>query len=313
MFTVVDVDRDDDSGWLEAFASGGILRFRGQGEWSVAERLAALDFVGLPSGWRCSRPDNVLEPMFTYVEDHSHTFEMTEVSGRGADNSEFIPWHIESPNWFYPQIAAGWLFSKVECRRGTGLTGFVDARDVYDLLPDSGKDLAGSLRICGFDQSGFDRIESFEALEAVEGRIPVVFTDQQGASFTQYAHPVVQDHLNSDAKVLRMFPSYDLGSFSDEHAGMAVFVNDEPAISSDWDEIRRLYEFVASTVRKRDLQTWVSWESGDFVIVDLHAGYHAVSGGFLPEERLFEGVWGHEDTEFRIEHASRPNGVDGLV
>jgi len=313
VFNVVDVVRDagSEDDWFSAFSESGILRFRGQGPWSQIERLGALDFVGSRFGWRASRPDQITEPLFTYEEDHSHTFGMSD--DRGAANEEFVPWHVESPNWFFPQIAAGWWFTRVACRRGVGLTGFVDARDVWELLPDRFRDLALSARFCGFDQGGFGKIESFEAGELLDGRLPVTFTDVDGKSFTQYAHRIVEDHLCSDAKVLRLFPSYGVEAISGENPGMAVFVDDRPAIEEDWAGLREMYEWVASTVRKRDLQHWVQWEEDDFAIVDLHAGYHAVSGGFDPKDRSFKGIWGHEDTGYRIEHGSRPNGVEGLV
>lgn len=38
-------------------------------------------------------------------------------------------------------------------------------------------------------------------------------------------------------------------------------------------------------------QQWHLWSEGDLLVVDLERMYHAVSGGFFPDQREFVGYW----------------------
>jgi hypothetical protein len=130
----------------------------------------------------------------------------------------------------------------------------------------------------------------------VGGRFPVGFVLGDGLVGVRWGHGCVLPHPVDGHLVLRVPPSVErfeepFVAVVDRRDGSRVVPG-----SALWDLAGELQGWVAEMVwgDGRGVQEWFGWVEGQFRLVDLFAGYHAVSGGFSLGERHLTGFWGHE-------------------
>lgn len=259
---------------VSGFVGSGVVRFSGVGSLGEARRLA----VGLGGVLGVEFRDGD----WGYVEDHSF------VLGDGGVGDVVVPWHVESPNWFWPQLVGGWWFGRCRQGVGAGLTGFVDGRDLFCRVPVRFRGLLDGLSVVVFDVPGRVPL-GWRVDGCVGGRWRVVFECVGGVSEVLWGHPVVWRHWDG-RPVLRLLP--DVGVW--DVSRVAVLRDGVPVGGVEFGLVGELVGWVVGQLGLGGLQSWFEWVEGDFVLVDLLAGFHAVSGGFGLGERVLSGFWGHE-------------------
>lgn len=252
-------------------------------------RVALASQWGLGLGVRFEEDFGWRVPLWGYDEDHSL------VLGDGGVGDVVVPWHLESPNWFFPQLAAGWWMDRFRCVSGAGLTGFVDGRVLWRVLPERLRRVAELVCVVWFDLPDVVPV-GWRCGDPLFGRVPVWFEVEGGGERLLWGHPVLQWCRGEDVqRVLRVFPSIPV--FDEAHVAVVTFQG-EPVRpgSALWDDAAELQGWVADQVvgNAEGLQDWLGWVEGQFRLVDLWCGYHAVSGGFSLGERHLTGFWGHD-------------------
>jgi|688.fasta_scaffold02418_15 alpha-ketoglutarate-dependent taurine dioxygenase len=220
----------------------------------------------------------------SFPEDHSVTFEMIKqevdpgyvevINESGHDL--FINWHLEHVERVRPQVAASWRMDKFTCSNEFGATGFIDASALYDRLKDEWKQ---------FLNNSFVKNPSGLNIE----------------------RPCVISHLNSGKKILRLHP------YSNGEILCRVGLN-EPS-DSDMRLYQEITEWVFNQIVEKEQDAfWWNWSEGDLLLIDLSTTIHAVTGGFLPEERSFTRHWAYhlkEDYDLYNNPIYSKGGHDG--
>jgi len=258
----------------------------------LAWQVMQADRVGLWGGFRCSASGSKW-PLWPYDEWHGDA-----MAGRVAGVDDIlVPWHLENPNWFFPQLAAGWWMDKVRCPEGAGRTAFVDGESLWRRLPPALRRAAEFHHVTWFDVPDKTPVGGRVAGDEIAGRYPIIFECESGGSELLWAHAAVQQHpcRFRDYPVLRVYPSIPVF----DEANVVVCTFDGKQVfpgSSGWDDMVAVANWVraATWFDSEGLVEWLDWEERQFRIVDLFAGYHAVSGGFKMGDRHLTGFWGYE-------------------
>ena len=187
------------------------------------------------------------------TEDHSLSIEIFKE--KNADEI-LIPWHLEHVMSDNPQIAASWNMLKLICKKGSGLTGFVHATDIYNLMPEEWIDFLGRSIIV-------DDRKDFPPRKAI------------------------QIHPNTKEPIIRVNPNttdvlLSVDSIEPTEDNIYLF-NTIKA----W-----LFDSVNDNI---SIQKWWEWSVYDMLLVDLFSMNHAVKGGFKVGQRIFSRFWAFKE------------------
>jgi len=183
-------------------------------------------------------------------EDHSFTFDKT--NKLISKNELFIPWHIEHVQKERSQIAASWNMLLFECSSGVGDTGFINAINLYNNMPDKWKLFLNECDVINKSRNYLPR-------------------------------KCIQNHIVKDEKILRLSPNNE---------DILYAVNKNKPSEKDIELFNEIVDWYLKEVNNNvEIQNWWQWSKGDLLIVDLSCMIHAVKGGFTPDQRIFSRYW----------------------
>lgn len=191
------------------------------------------------------------------LEDHSVSF--AKAKKQVKSDELFILWHLEHIERPNPQVCATWKMNNFNCDKDAGSTGFIDARILYERLPDEWKLFLDNVFVIDPENQNYQR-------------------------------KCVQKHKHNKKNVLKLSPY--------SHENIIVRVgNNQPSIS-DFDLFKEINEwFSYQVLQVEEDKIWWNWTEGDLLLVDLSTMIHCVKGGFLLGERIFSRYWGYEKEE----------------
>ena len=96
---------------------------------------------------------NYFSPIDT--EDHSVSFNLRKKQIGSEDI--FILWHLEHIERPNPQVCASWKMNKLTCNPSAGSTGFIDARILYERLPNEWKLFLDNVFVVDPENKNFER------------------------------------------------------------------------------------------------------------------------------------------------------------
>jgi alpha-ketoglutarate-dependent taurine dioxygenase len=206
-----------------------------------------------------------------YVENHSETTKNMDIEF-GPDDI-MLPWHIEHPTQTNPIVLATWNMHKFTTNEENGKTYFVNSKLLYKEMPDDLKDFLGKC----------------------------VMEDDVALPGEEKTHSVIHSHWITGEPVIRTSFIY-----SGENQILSSVNGEAPSKDN-----RILYGKAMYWIRKQlydnpDIRIVHRWKQGDLVIPDMFVMYHAVTGGFTPDEREFVGIWSRRD-----KNKEKQNGVEG--
>jgi alpha-ketoglutarate-dependent taurine dioxygenase len=191
------------------------------------------------------------------IEDHSVSF--NKIEKQFESDQVFIRWHLEHIERYNPQVCASWKMNTFTCDPLAGSTGFIDARIIYQRLPNEWKIFLDNVFVIDPENKDFER-------------------------------KCVQKHRNDKRNILKLSPYL--------YENIIVKVGDNKPSTSEFNLFREINEWFSYQVLcvEKD-KIWWNWNKGDLLLVDLSTMIHSVKGGFLPGERIFSRYWGYEKEE----------------
>ena len=199
-----------------------------------------------------------------YEESHNHLVD----SVKNSSKKILVKWHLEHAESDNPQTLAVWNMITKKSAPSSGRTGFVDSDQILKKLSDK-------------------QIRFLEKSEIIYSnklnKNQDFFIDEKGITNKFFSSSAFQNHPSSGARTLRIDVLNPQVLFR--------FEGRSPSLSES-KYFKKLHsKIVRNVVNNRRNQTWISWEQGDLVIVDLFNVYHGVKGGFGRDERIFVGFW----------------------
>jgi hypothetical protein len=195
-----------------------------------------------------------------YLENHSKTSK-NSYKKFGPDDI-MLPWHIENPTYSNPIVLGAWNMHKFKTNEENGKTYFVNSKLLYKEMPDRFKDFIGKC----------------------------VIYDDVASRGEKQTHKVIHSHwLTSEPVIRTSFVYSENNQILYSVDGEVPSVNDLIIYDEAMTWIRnQLYDNL-------DIRIVHKWKQGDLVIPDMFVMYHAVTGGFTPDEREFVGIWSRRD------------------
>lgn len=240
----------------------GVVVFRGY-DMSEEEQLHLMRKVGEITRWY---PNTSSQEYHSYVENHAETLKMrmsddsNSIHGIGSDDI-LVAWHMEHIGFPNPAVGASWNMRKFTCSPKNGKTLFVDGAKLYEMLS---VDDALFLEKCLF-------IENIQ--NELISKHPVLC-------------PIRRNWLNTE-KVVYLSPNS-----AGKYAEKLVYAQTFQPTDDERERFNQLTKMlIGEILNNQDIRIVHEWQQFDVLFADLSRMYHAVTGGFRPEERLFYGVW----------------------
>lgn len=202
-------------------------------------------------------PNSIDPSQDLYVENHARHIE--SIMSRDAYDT-ILPWHMEHVFRTNSIVSGLWNMQLFTCNNKFGKTYFVDTAKLFNNLNKRDQDFM--LKVKLKDKGGKEDL----------------FID------------LVQKHRITNENVIRFpFP---------RHHDVELFQFDGKDFdASILQEYKEIYGFIYNKITTDEsIRFEQMWQQGDLLIVDLFKMAHAVTGGFMPEERKFTGIFGAEKT-----------------
>jgi alpha-ketoglutarate-dependent taurine dioxygenase len=195
------------------------------------------------------------------------------VGGRYATKDELmLNWHTEHvQNEGDSFHGATWRMEKFNCPEDSGHTYFVDMTKMFNDL---------SIEDQEFVSKCVSQVETRESTYSPDGAQTIKEIKQ---SFKMVkAHPITEE------KTLRIF----LGASVPENIYLYEFDGREPT-QEEKNRHLGLYKQICKDVWQNESIRMVhKWQEGDLAVPDLFKLAHAVSGGFVENQRTLQGQFG---------------------
>lgn len=195
-----------------------------------------------------------------YTENHSGTNKNSDIKF-GPDDI-MLPWHIEHPTHANPIVLGTWNMHKFKTNEENGKTYFINSKLLYKEMPDNFKEF---LSKC-------------------------VIEDDVASPGEEKTHSVIHSHWITGEPVIRTGFVY-LGENQVLHS-----VSGQTPSKDDFTLYRKAMYWIRKQLYDNpEIRIVHKWKQGDLVIPDMFVMYHAVTGGFSPEDREFVGIWSLRD------------------
>ena len=195
-----------------------------------------------------------------YTENHSKTNKHQGIDF-GADDI-MLTWHIEHPTKNNPIVLGTWNMHKFKTNEENGKTYFVNSKLLYRKMPERFKEFLGKC---------------------------VIYDDSVGRG-EEKTHRVIHGHWITSEPVIRtsfVYPQINQVLYS---------VNENPPSADDLTVYNEAMNWIRNQLYDNlDIRIVHKWRQGDLVIPDMFVMYHAVTGGFSPDDREFVGIWSLRD------------------
>jgi len=242
------------------FIKDGIIAFR-NANLSHKDHLKVHDIFGKALGsWRENNETG-------YTENHSRSSCPDAATKPGPDDI-MLPWHIEHPSYENRIVLGTWNMHNFKTDSNNGKTYFVDNKSLYELMPESLKEFAERSII----------IDPFPSNNA-SGKYQLVSS-----------HWLTDEPVITVSHIYRM-PDTDTITKNKFPKLHKVDGNDpsESDFQRHFEVIKWIHDQLYSNL---DVRLVHRWNQGDLVIPDMSRMCHAVTGGFVSEDREFIGIWG---------------------
>jgi alpha-ketoglutarate-dependent taurine dioxygenase len=206
-----------------------------------------------------------------HAEDHNFTIGRNE---KFCSSREIlIPWHLENCHKSDPQIASTWHMQKMVCDSECGKTGFINSIDILEQMDKDWVDFLSKCKIVNSLKNTYDTVNGV----IVKPNI--------------FARSAIGVHRNTGEKILKLSPKSEKDS-------LLLYDDNSPSKNdiSIFSDIKIWFENKINEF-DNDENYWLNWNLGDLVIIDLSTIIHAVRGGFLSGERIFNRYWAYSDSE----------------
>lgn len=250
-FTSIDDIADNVNFYFEKFKKDGILVFRNAH--LTIEQQEELQFK-MAEGF--GYYPNIHALTGHYVEDHA----MSMSKNAGPDDI-MLDWHIEHVYLENPIVLGIWNMQVFNTDSENGKTYFYDSRTMYDKIPVEWKNFLAECIIDG--SMGNDP----------SGKI-------------KYTKPIVE-HWIDKRPTIRIA----VGRQGDNLETVKRIEGRAPTARD-----HRTYSEITAYIKdvlNNDTENRIvhKWQLGDLVIPDMFTMFHAVTGGFKKEDRVFTGMW----------------------
>lgn len=237
---------------LDDYKGLGVSVIRGV-KLSKEEQLDLVQVLGDIAGWYPN--SNSLDTLHKYVENHGGNHGLAN----STNDQVILDWHIEHVDYdeYVPLIGGVWNMLKFTCSSESGKTYFFDTCKAYEMLEDEEKDFLNKCYLSWYD------------------------IDSSGPHYA----PAVSAHWLSSKPLIRIEITKGVKPVIEKFDG-------EPPTQKHHEEFRSIKEKLHNIIDNYEPDRIVhKWEEGDIVIPDLHRMAHAVTGGFDPSQREFNGYW----------------------
>lgn len=202
-------------------------------------------------------PNSVDPSKDLYVENHER--HMEAIVSRDA-YSTILPWHMEHVFRENPIVSGLWNMQLFTCDNIFGKTYFVDTAKLFNQLNIKDKEFITKVR-----------------LKETVGQKDLFIN-------------LVEKHRVTGENVIR-FP------FPFHHNTELFEFDGKDFDESILQEYNELYGYIYNKITTDEsIRFEQRWQQGDLLIVDLFKMAHAVTGGFMPDQRKFTGIFGAERT-----------------
>lgn len=237
--------------YIDKFKNDSIIVFR-NANLSLSKQEELTRKMGDYFGWFPNVNSGLLE---RYTESHKSNPHLDGVDG----DTIFLDWHIEHPYYGLPIVASTWNMINFTANPETGKTYFVDMAKIYKSLPKDWQDFLSRATIIGSNPSVHTEPREFKA---------------------------VWNHWLLDEKVFR----FQVVRYAAK-SHLKSFDGRNPT-DIERQKMVEICTHVYSELNKDgDHRIVHKWQKGDLVIPDIFKLAHAVTGGFMPNEREFSGIW----------------------
>lgn len=202
-------------------------------------------------------PNSDEKQEYRYTENHAtNGFKLEQ-----GPNDIGLGWHIEHPYFNEPIIFATWNNLIFKCSPESGKTYFYDSCYLYETLTQGQRDFLEKCIFLNKDRFGNDTYTKIVRPHWISGK-PTIRAD-------------FKTHIRVENINLSSFDGRTpTEAENKEYASILNLLNERVHT----DEDNRIVH---------------KWNEGDLVVPDMFKLYHAVTGGFRPEDRLFTGLWSY--------------------
>ena len=195
-----------------------------------------------------------------YIENHSKR-ELLQQSGR---DELLVGWRLEHIYDRNPIVISTWNMTTFTTDNENGKTYFVDCEKMYNKMSYDWKNF---LKLCKIKHS-----------------ITGIWDNDDEYS-------IIDDHW------ITKNPSPRISvRDSTEYLNILLSVNGEEPTGPQKQLFHEISTWMSNYICRNEENTIVhKWQQGDLVIQDLFKLAHSDTGGFIPEEREFIGMWGYKD------------------
>lgn len=202
-----------------------------------------------------------------YTENHSRIYE-DAASPFGA-NEIMLPWHIEHPTFDNPIVLGTWNMHNFKTDNENGKTYFVNSKLLYEQLPDY---LKSFLNKC-------------------------VIYDNEANAEAKPTHNMIEKHWITGEPVIRTSFVYEVSNTNQS----LYSVDGKDPSEEDFQTYAEGIDWLHDQLYyNTDIRIVHKWKQGDLVVPDMFLMYHAVTGGFSPNDREFVGIWSRKNREDMI-------------
>jgi alpha-ketoglutarate-dependent taurine dioxygenase len=226
------------------------------------EQTELMIFFGDLFGWF---PNSLDTHSIEYIEDHHK--HMNDEQDVGKDEL-MLGWHQEHVQDDDDcHLGATWRMEKFECPEDSGHTYFVDMTAMFESLTTEDQDF---LLRC---KNMLNTIE-YRYEEAGIKEVPV-----------SKEFDIVKNHPLTGEKTIRV-------SYDSKQNSLSQIDGRKPTQEEE-DRYNKLVSFICQEVlTNTDIRMVLKWNQGDLAVPDLFKLAHAVSGGFIKNQRTLSGQFG---------------------
>jgi alpha-ketoglutarate-dependent taurine dioxygenase len=264
-FTSIEEIKSNPDKYKEIYLRDKIIVFR-NANLNKEQQTELMEFFGDTFGWY---PNSLDARPSDYIEDHHKHM----VGGRyAAKNELMLNWHTEHvQNEGDSFHGATWRMEKFNCPDDSGHTYFVDMTKMFNDL---------SIEDQEFASKCVSQIEIRESTYSPEG--------VQTIKEAKQSFKMVRPHPITGEKTLRVF----LGSEYPENIYLNEFDGREPIKEEKDNHLRLVKQICKDVWQNEDIRMIHKWQEGDLAVPDLFKLAHAVSGGFVENQRTLQGQFG---------------------
>lgn len=246
--------------YIEIFLQNGVIPFRGANCDRPAQELIMQKF-GDKLGWWPNSETTGDVSIFNYEETHEkHMNEKNKYS----KNELMLGWHLEHVHLKQDiYIGASWCMNLFRCDPDSGITYFMNMKNVYKRLEEEERNFLDN---CEIETTNYWTKNSMP-----KDNPPVI-------------SKIIQPHWFTGEKTIRFALEPFIGLFK---------IDDRNPTKIEKNKFLKIIQKIKSDIKTNEKEKMAQfWQEGDMLIADMFIMAHCVSGGFKEGERKLDGIFG---------------------